>query len=125
MRDLPALASQFPEQHLANAKAGLPDPPGNKSKAMRVVLEMFEPTLHWVALARVIENNPDLPNDVSLLVKKDRLAFVDSNGNEMAVLALENCFSDERVRDVNGKLAVLEWIHECFPGHHQLGVSKV
>jgi hypothetical protein len=82
---------------------------------MRVVLEMFEPTLHWVALARVIENNPDLPNDVSLLVKKDRLAFVDAGGSEIAVLALESRFSDERVRDISGKLAVLEWVHECFP----------
>ena len=87
---------------------------------MRVVLEMFEPTLHWLALARVIENNPDLPGDVSLLVKKDRLAFVDANGSEIAVLAWENRFSEERVRDVNGKLAVLEWIHECFQAPPQV-----
>ena len=89
---------------------------------MRVILEMFEPTLHWTALARVIENNPDLPADVSLLVKKDRLAFVDAHGNEIAVMALENRFSEERVRDVSGKLAVLEWIHECFPAQPHVRV---
>lgn len=82
---------------------------------MRVVLDIFQPSLHWVALARVIENNPDLPGDVTLIVQKDRMLFRTPSGDVIPILPQPVADSETLVHDVKGKLRILAWVHECYP----------
>lgn len=82
--------------------------------SMRVLLELLDPSTHWIALARVIENNPDLPSDALMVVRKDgvvlREAACDVPLHEIA----RGSFPDGAVSDLKGKLALLEWVHEQF-----------
>jgi hypothetical protein len=82
---------------------------------MRVILDLFQPSLHWVALARVIENNPDLPAEFDLVVRKDRISIQDGTGSEVPVPCQPFSHSEGLVHNIDGKLSVLAWIHECFP----------
>ena len=81
---------------------------------MRVMLDLHDPSTHWIALKRVIENNPDLPDDVVLVVRPHDVLIqehgADSGSGEIAC----GDFSESSVMDLKGKLAFLEWLHERF-----------
>ena len=81
---------------------------------MRVVLDLHEPSTHWIALARVIENNPDLPKDVDLVIRKDGVVLRDAAGGDVSTEIARGSFSDGTVSNLEGKLAFLEWLHERF-----------
>lgn len=81
---------------------------------MRVILDLHDPSTHWIALARVIEHNPDLPEDVVLIVRKDGVVLQDLNGGDVATEIARGSFSDGTVSDLPGKMALLEWLHQRF-----------
>jgi hypothetical protein len=82
---------------------------------MRVFLDLLDPSMHWVALARVIERNPDLPPDVTMVVRKDGVFLRDANGRVLDTEVPLGRFQEGSVARLEGKLAVLEWIHTRFP----------
>jgi hypothetical protein len=81
---------------------------------MRVKLDLHDPSTHWIALARVIENNPDLPDDVVLVVRKDGVILRESAPLAVAPEIAHCAFAESSVMDLKGKLAFLEWLHERF-----------
>ncbi len=81
---------------------------------MRVKLDLHDPSTHWIALARVIENNPDLPDDVVLVVRPHDVLIQEHDGaSDLGEIACGE-FSESSVMDLKGKLAFLEWLHERF-----------
>ena len=81
---------------------------------MRVLLDLLDPSTHWIALARVIESNPDLPGDVVMVVRKDGVVLRDVNGSDVETEIARGSFPDGTVSDLKGKLALLEWVHDRF-----------
>jgi hypothetical protein len=81
---------------------------------MRVKLELHDPSTHWIALAGVIERNPDLPSDALLVVRKDGVVLCEHVASEDQVEIARGEFSQSSVIDLRGKLAFLEWVHEHF-----------
>lgn len=86
---------------------------------MRVLLDLLDPSTHWIALARVIESNPDLPDDIVMVVRKDGVVLREANGNTVATDIAHGSFPDGTVSDLKGKLALLEWVHQRFTGREE------
>lgn len=84
---------------------------------MRVLLDLMEPSTHWIALARVIENNPDLPGDVVMVVRKDGVVLRHADGTEVSTDLETGSFADGTVSRLEGKMAFLEWLHTRFPAN--------
>ena len=81
---------------------------------MRVKLDLHDPSTHWIALARVIENNPDLPDDVVLVVRPHDVLIRERDAAPGIDDIAYGEFSETSVIDLKGKLAFLEWLHERF-----------
>jgi hypothetical protein len=81
---------------------------------MRVKLDLHDPSTHWIALARVIENNPDLPDDIVLVVRPHDVLLQEPNAPSGVGEIACGEFSENSVMDLRGKLAFLEWLHERF-----------
>lgn len=81
---------------------------------MRVKLDLLDPSTHWVALAGVIERNPDLPDDAVLIVRKDGVVLCEHVSSDHEIEIARGDFSATSVHDLRGKLAFLEWVHEHF-----------
>jgi hypothetical protein len=81
---------------------------------MRVKLDLHDPSTHWIALAGVIERNPDLPDDAVLIVRKDGVMLCEhvSSGHHIEIARRNS--SETSVNDLKGKLAFLEWVHDHF-----------
>ena len=81
---------------------------------MRVKLELHDPSTHWVALAGVIERNPDLPADALLIVRKQGVVLCEHVATDRQIEIARGDFTETSVMDLRGKLAFLEWVHEHF-----------
>ena len=82
---------------------------------MRVLIDYIHPSQHWLALARVIEKNPDLPEDVTLVVKVNGVFLRQTAAVGDPVDVAEGDFPEEGIARLEGKLAFLEWLHARFP----------
>lgn len=90
---------------------------------MRVLLDLLDPSTHWIALARVIESNPDLPDDMIMVVRKDGVVLREANGSTVTADIARGNFPDGAVSDLKGKLALLEWVHQRFAGREESAVA--
>jgi hypothetical protein len=81
---------------------------------VRVILDHHDPSTHWVALARVIENNPDLPADLILRVRTDGVCLHSADGGKVGPEVKRARFGAGDVSNLDGKMAFLEWLHEHF-----------
>jgi hypothetical protein len=84
-----------------------------KPKQMKVSIEMLDPSPHWIALARVIESSPDLPDDIVLVVRKEGVVLT-ATGIEIPSGLAAGSYPEGSVYNVEGKVAFLKWLNDQF-----------
>ena len=91
---------------------------------MKVLIEMLDPSPHWIALARVIESSPDLPDDIVLVVRKEGVVLT-ATGIEIPTGLAAGSYPEGSIYNVDGKVAFLEWLNDQFSRHgHPIPVPK-
>jgi hypothetical protein len=80
---------------------------------MKVVIEILDPSPHWIALARVIESSPDLPDDIVLVVRKEGVVLT-ATGIEIPTGLAAGSYPEGSVYNVDGKVAFLKWLNDQF-----------
>ena len=82
---------------------------------MRVILDLPDPSEHWLALVRAIETDRDLPDHVALVVRKSGIFLREANGEETPMPSNGICHPENSIYSLKGKVACLQWINDRFP----------
>lgn len=79
---------------------------------MKADLRVPEPSLHWQAVALMLERRKDFREDVTMVVEADRLRFVDAKNQELRNLPQDRCAGE--VPSLEATVSLLDWIGEEF-----------
>ena len=82
---------------------------------MRILLKAARPSAHWLGMANLISQSDGLRGDVTLLVDQTEVRFLSDDACEIPMPASAAAWIHQAPMTLQGKLDVLEWLHERFP----------
>jgi hypothetical protein len=82
--------------------------------SMRTLLNLPDPSPDWRGLVHVIAKSGDLRDDVTLVVERDRIRFVDAECREIQTGIAPGRWASSTISQLSSKLSLLDWLHEHF-----------
>jgi hypothetical protein len=92
---------------------------------MKMRLNLAEPSPDWRGLAHVIAKSDTLRDDVTLVVEKDGLRFLDENLREIQTDLPAGMGTVESITLLSTKLFLLDWLYQRFPKQAAAGESPL
>jgi hypothetical protein len=80
---------------------------------VNVELQIPDPCLDWLAVARMLSNRADLRDDVVLRVEPDRLRILDRRGETIRLLP-PGQWTGTAIHQIDELLDLLSWIEDEF-----------
>jgi hypothetical protein len=79
---------------------------------MHVLIELHDPSAHWVALAKIVERAEEFPAAWMLVIRECGVTIMDCSMSGEALIC-EGEFAPVDVDSLEGKTRFLDWLYEC------------